>query len=48
MIRKKLVKVTMYALLPSAVSFNLALLVGAAVWDGCWELVDIIRTGGRG
>ena len=45
MIRKKLVKATMYALLPAAVAFNLAVMAAEEAWDICWELVDIIRTG---
>ena len=47
MIRKKVVKATMYALLPAAVAFNLAVMVAEAAWDAYWELVDIVRSGGR-
>ena len=47
MIRKKLVKATMYALLPAAVALNLAVMAAEAAWDAYWELVDIVSSGRR-
>lgn len=48
MIREKMINVLLYVMFPSALAYNLVAHAAGVAWDGYWEMVHFIRTGGRG
>jgi hypothetical protein len=47
-IKKTLGRGLLYTMLPPALIYNLVTPLIGRVWDGYWETVHFIRSGGRG